>query len=123
MRDVGPDVRRRKNSGAVRKLAETVQGMMDQWTEDEYPHFVETMELIREGAPVQWVKLYLEAVKMGVVRESNITININRQKDRDELQALVRSRISLTDKGTYTPFEEVKSQPLPIPVKKKEEEL
>ena len=42
--------------------------MMDQWTADNFEYFVQTMDLIREGAPVQWVKLYMEAVKMGIVK-------------------------------------------------------
>lgn len=116
--DVGKDVRRRKGTAAVAKLADTVQGMMSQWTEDNFAQFEETMELIKDGAPVQWVKLYMEAVKMGIVKESNININISRQKDRDDLQALVRSRIPISDKGTYVPYEEViprgiEAEPLP----------
>ena len=35
------------------------------------------------------------------------------QQDRENLQALVRSRIPIPNKGTYTPYEEVK-QPLKI---------
>jgi hypothetical protein len=116
--DVGKDVRRRKGTAAVAKLADTVQGMMSQWTEDNFAQFEETMKLIKDGAPVQWVKLYMEAVKMGIVKESNININISRQKDRDDLQALVRSRIPISDKGTYVPYEEVgpisiEAEPLP----------
>lgn len=117
--DVGKDVRRNKGGKAIAKLSDTVQGMMNQWTESNFPMFEETMELIREGAPVQWVKLYMEAVKLGIVKESNINININRQKDREDLQALVRTKISLPDAGTYTPYEEVRPQPLPL---KEEEE-
>jgi hypothetical protein len=110
--DVGNDVRRSRGSRAVAKLADTVQGMMGQWTEDNFSQFEETMKLIKEGAPVQWVKLYMEAVKLGIEKNTNINININRQKDRDDLQALVRSRISLPDSGSYTPYEEVKPQEL-----------
>ena len=117
--DVGKDVRRNRGSRAVAKLSDTVQGMMTNWTEENFSLFSETMELIRENAPVQWAKLYLESVKMGIVKQSEININISRQKDRDDLQALVRSRIPLTDKGTYTPYEEVKPEPLPL---KREEE-
>lgn len=106
MIDIGKPVKR--NSTKIGKLASTVQGMMGQWTEDNFNNFNETMELIREGAPVQWVKLYMEAVKMGIVKESNINININRQQDRENLQALVRTRIQLPDSGTYVPYEEVK---------------
>jgi hypothetical protein len=112
--DVGKDVIRKRGSKAINKLADTVQGMMAQWTEDNFLQFEETMKLIQEGAPVQWVKLYLEAVKLGIEKNTNINININRQKDRDDLQALVRSRISLPDRGTYVPYEEVKQEPLPL---------
>jgi phosphotransferase system HPr-like phosphotransfer protein len=110
--DVGKDVRR--NRGAVVKLADTVQGMMANWTENNFQQFEETMKLIKEGAPVQWVKLYMEAVKLGIEKNTNINININRQKDRDDLQALVRSRVSLPDTGTYVPYEEVTPEPLPL---------
>lgn len=120
--DVGEDVRRRRGSKAVAKLSDTVQGMMASWTEENFPMFNETMELIRENAPVQWAKLYLESVKMGIVKQSEININISRQKDRDDLQALVRSRIPLTDKGSYVPFEEVKPKELePLQIYNKEE--
>lgn len=119
--DVGPDVRgKRGASKAVAKLANTVQGMMDQWTEENFGAFKETMDLIREGAPVQWVKLYMEAVKLGVVKESNINININRQQDREALQGLVRARLTLPDNGNYTPYEEVR--PKELIVEKPEEE-
>ena len=105
--DVGADVRRNRGSKAIAKLSDTVQGMMSQWTEDNFGQFEETMKLIKEGAPVQWVRLYMEAVKLGIEKNTNINININRQKDRDDLQALVRSRISLPNTGTYTPYEEI----------------
>lgn len=127
MIDAGKDVRRR--STALSKLSDTVQGMMAAWTEDNFGYFEQTMELIREGAPVQWVKLYMEAVKMGIIKESNINININRAQDRENLQALVRTRIPSASMVTsptpqrpavmpdaeerqevkYTPFEEVNS--------------
>lgn len=35
--------------------------------------------MIREGVPIQWVKLYMKAVKLGLTKETNINININRQ--------------------------------------------
>ena len=105
-RDAGKDIRR--NNAAAVKLSEDVQGMMCQWTEDNFQNYVETMKLIREGAPVQWVKLYMEAVKMGIVKESNINININRQEDRKALQGLVRARLTLPEQGNYTPYEEVR---------------
>ena len=123
MEDIGKDIRRR-GSKAVAKLADTVQGMMGKWTEDNFSQFEETMKLIKDGAPVQWVKLYLEAVKLGIEKNTNINININRQKDRDDLQALVRSRISLPNSGNYTPYEEIKPkelEPLPMPNKEEEE--
>lgn len=106
--DVGKDVRRQNK--AVAKLADTVQAMMTKWTEDNFSNFQETMELIREGAPVQWVRLYMDAVKMGIIKETNININFNRQKDREGLQALVHARVTprLSDKGEYTPYEEVR---------------
>lgn len=117
--DVGPDVRRRRGGGkAVAKLSDTVQGMMSEWTEDNFGYFQQTMELIRENAPIQWAKLYMDAVKMGIIKESNINININRQQDREELQALVRTRITLPDKGSYTPYEEIKPKEL-VSIKEK----
>lgn len=122
-RDLGPDGRR--GSRAMIKLSETVQGMMGQWTEDNFGQFEETMRLIKEGAPVQWVKLYLEAVKLGIEKNTNINININRQKDRDDLQALVRSRVPLPEKGNYVSYEEVKQQEIEaeqLPASIKQEE-
>lgn len=105
--NVGEDVVKRRGSRAISKLSDTVQGMMGQWTEEQFPNFVETMELIRKNAPVRYVQLYMEAVKMGIVRQTDININISRKKDRDDLQALVRSRIQLPE-GVYVPFEEVR---------------
>ena len=102
--DVGPDVRRNRGNKAVAKLSDTVQGMMNEWTEDNFGYFQQTMELIRENAPIQWAKLYMDAVKMGIIKESNINININRQQDREELQALVRTRITLPDKVVTLPM-------------------
>jgi hypothetical protein len=122
MRDVGNDVK--KNNRTAVKLSETVQGMMAKWTEEQFPMYIETMELIRENAPVQWAKLYQESVKMGITKQTDININISRQRDRDDLQALVRSRIPLPNKGNYTPYEEIKPkelEPLPIPIKEEEE--
>lgn len=121
--DVGKDVTRRRGSRAIAKLSDTVQGMMAKWTEDNFSMFDETMELIRLNAPVQWSKLYLEAVKLGVVKQTDINFTISLQKDRDDLQALVRSRISLPDKGSYVPYEEVNTrEPKPLPLPDKEEE-
>ncbi|MCR5270564.1 MAG: hypothetical protein K6D91_06055 [Prevotella sp.] len=114
MRDTGVSINR--NSKQVAKLSATVQDMMNQWADDQFTYFKQTMELIREGAPVQWVKLYMEAVKMGIIKETNVNININREADRANLQALVRSRVTsvvpeqertpLPDR-VYTPYEEV----------------
>ena len=103
--DVGEDVRRNK-ANVLAKQAE--KGFIEGWLIDNQQNFVETMNLIKDGAPVQYAKLYLEAYKMGLVRETNININFNRQQDREGLQGLVRSRMSLPDKGAYTPYEEVK---------------
>lgn len=109
MTDVGKDVRIRHAKGSVACLGESVSKMMSNWTEDNFPYFEQTMNLIREGAPVQWVKLYMEAVKMGLVKETNINVNINRQQDRESLQALVRTRIPVGIES-YTPYEEVKNK-------------
>lgn len=102
--DVGKDVRRNK---AVMLAKQAEKGFIEGWLMDNQESFIEVMKLIKDGAPVQFAKLYLEAYKMGLVRETNININFNRQQDREGLQALVRSRM-LTDKGAYTPYEEVK---------------
>lgn len=118
--DVGPDVRRRKNVNALAKVAE--KGFLEGWLKDNEQNFMEVMALIKDGSPVKYAELYLKAYQMGLVKEQNINININRQQDRENLQALVRSRIpaSLTDSGTYTPYEEVRAQP--IEVKRREDE-
>lgn len=108
-RDAGLPSRREK-SKLANAMAKTVQDKIANWTEENFPYFEQTMEMVREGAPIQYLKLYMEAVKLGIVKESNINININRQQDRENLQALVRSRIPLPDKGTYTPYEEVKQK-------------
>lgn len=116
-RDSGLPTRKEK-SKLANAMAKTVQDKMMYWTEDNFGYFEQTMDMIREGAPVQWVKLYMEAVKLGIVKESNINININRQQDRENLQALVRSRIPLPESGAYTPYEEVKQKdPIPLPDK------
>lgn len=121
--DVGEDVRRNK-ANTLAKQAE--KGFIEGWLVDNQRNFVETMNLIKDGAPVQYAKLYLEAYKMGLVKETNININFNRQQDREGLQGLVRSRM-LTDKGAYTPYEEVKpAQPVQagfasLPNKKEEQ--
>lgn len=115
MRDAGLPSRAER-SKLANKMAKTVQQMMVNWTEDNFAYFEQTMDMIREGAPVQWVKLYMEAVKLGVIKESNININFNRQEDRDNLQALVRTRIPTAIPASataYTPYEEIK-QPVKI---------
>lgn len=66
----------------------------------------------------------MEAVKLGI--EKNTNININRQKDRDDLQALVRSRITLPDSGSYVPYEKVKpkeieAEAMPLHTRQEEE--
>jgi hypothetical protein len=86
--DVGEDVRRNK-AVALAKQAE--RGFIEGWLIDNQQNFVETMNLIKDGAPVQYARLYLEAYKMGLVKETNININFNRQQDREGLQGLVRS--------------------------------
>ncbi|MBR2291695.1 MAG: hypothetical protein IJ868_05210 [Prevotella sp.] len=117
MRDAGLPSRHERAKSA-KMLAKTVQDRMAQWTDDQFGNFEESMELIREGAPVQWVKLYMEAVKLGIVKESNINITVSRQQDRENLQALVRTRIPAglpQAAPTYTPYVEIKE-----PAKKEE---
>ena len=108
MRDAGLPSRREQAKGAA-KLAKTVQDRMANWTDENFTYFEQTMDLIREGAPVQWVKLYMEAVKLGIVKESNINITVSRQQDRENLQALVRTRIPALPHPApaYTPYEEI----------------
>lgn len=113
--DCGEDVKRGK---AVNLAKQAEKGFIEGWLVDNQQSFIEVMKLIKDGAPVQFAKLYLEAYKMGLVRETNININFNRQQDREGLQGLVRSRM-LTDKGSYTPYEEIRPKEL---VQKKEEE-
>ena len=92
MRDSGLPARTQLAKPA-KALAKSVQDKMSQWTDDNFDNYVEVMEMIRQGAPVQWARLYHEAIKLGLDRTTNINININRQQDRENLQALVRSRI------------------------------
>ena len=108
MRDAGVPSRREK-AKVANALAKTVQDRLNTWTEDNFIYYEQTMEMIREGAPVQWVKLYMEAVKLGLDKTTNINININRQQDRENLQALVRSRIPSLPQAppTYTPYIEI----------------
>ena len=111
MRDSGVPSRAER-SKLAKVMAKTVQDRMMNWTEDNFTYFEQTMDMIREGAPVQWVKLYMEAVKLGLDKSTNINININRQQDRDNLQALVRNRLpSLPQSApSYTPYIEVPQQ-------------
>lgn len=115
MRNVGEQINR-KGTKAVAKLSDTVQGMMSKWTEDNFPIYVEMMELIREKAPLQWLRLYQESVKMGIVKQTDINVTISRQKDREDLQALVRSRIPLPERGEYVPYEEIRSGAEHVPM-------
>jgi hypothetical protein len=121
MIDVGKDIKR--NNKKTVMLAEKIakSDFMNGWLIDNQQNFIETMNLIKEGAPVKWAELYMRAYQLGIVKETNVNININREKDREDLQALVRTKIQLPDTGTYTPYEEVKPQP--IPLKRKEEEF
>ena len=114
MRDVGKDINR--NNARTAALADKVakSDFMNGWLIDNQQNFLETMELIREGAPVKWAELYMRAYQLGVVKEQNINININRQQDREDLQALVRTRIALPEHGNYTSYEEIKPEALRI---------
>ena len=116
MRDAGVPSRQEKSKVANR-MAKSVQEKMAQWTDDNFVYYQQVMDMIREGAPVQWAKLYHEAIKLGIVKDSNINITISRQQDRDNLQALVRTRIPTSlpsSPPVYTPYIE-------IPAKEEEE--
>lgn len=123
MMDLGKDIGRQKKkvTDLANKIAKS--DFMQGWLIDNQQNFIEVMDMIKEGAPVKYAELYLKAYQMGIVKESNINININRQKDREDLQALVRTRVSpmLSDSGAYTPYEEVDKQPLPL--KREEEDI
>lgn len=107
MRDAGPDVNRKGKRNLV-KIAE--RGFMEGWLNENEENFKEVMDLIKDGAPVQYARLYLDAYKMGVSREQNININItNRQEDRERLQAMVHTRIPEA-LPSFTPYEEVKDE-------------
>ena len=116
--DVGKNVIRKSGHKVEQRLADAVAKRMACWTEDNFVYFEQVMDMIREGAPVQWVKLYMQAVSMGLAKETNINISIDRRQDRENLQALVRARLTpqLTTTGEYTPYEEVK-----VPIQEKEE--
>lgn len=110
MIDPGKDIRRNRKGATelANKIAQS--DFMQGWLIDNEENFVETMNLIRDGAPVKWAELYMRAYSLGIVKEQNININFNRQEDRNNLQALVRSRVapSLPNGGEYTPYEEIK---------------
>lgn len=116
--DVGKDIRR---TSANALAAQAQKGFIEGWLLDNQQSFVEVMELIKDGAPVQYAKLYLEAYKMGLVRETNINVNFNRQQDREALQGLVRARLQLPESGVFTPYEEVKLKKVLVGKKKEEE--
>lgn len=106
-RDIGPNVRRT----AFRRLEnEGQREYLERWLLDNRAQFEETMEFIREGAPVQWAKLYKDFIALTTARESTVNVNINRHQDRENLQALVRARINSA--GAFTPYEEVKPKEL-----------
>lgn len=124
MRDVGEDVKR----GRAIKLASAAQkNFLENWCEQNEQNFVDTMKLIQTGAPVKFAELYLKARQMITAKESNINITVSRQQDRENLQALVRTRIptalpqpaptpvaSVEGSTVYTPFIEIpanKEQP------------
>ena len=116
--DAGKDVRpnRQLAQQMAKAMEDNAESLMQRWTVENFPYFEQTMNMIREGAPVQWAKLYLESVKMGLTKNTNININISRQQDREQLQALVRTRISprLTDKGEYVDYREIDQQGRPV---------
>lgn len=106
--DVGKDVRRRKD---LSKLADVAyKDFISGYFSENVDKMYETMDMIRENAPVQWMKLNIELMKLGMGREQNINININRQQDREALQGLVRTRLTLPESGTFTPYEEIKKK-------------
>lgn len=113
--DCGEDVRKRLPKGAANLARVANKGFIEGWLFDNQENFVETMDMIRTGAPVQWARLYIELHKTGISKESNINININRQQDRENLQALIRTRIT-TPLPEYTNYEEVPSEKREIPI-------
>ncbi len=108
MRDAGVPSRREKAKAANELSVAAQKNFLENWCEDNEQNFCAVMDLIKDGAPVQYARLYLEAKKLTMARESNINININRQQDRENLQALVRARMPLPENGSFTPYEEVK---------------
>lgn len=120
MRDIGEDVKR----GRALKLASAAQkNFLENWCEENEQNFVEVMDLIKTGAPVKYAELYLKARQMITAKESNIKITVSRQQDRENLQALVRTRIptalpqsspTTVPAGSpsmeYTPYVEIKKE-------------
>ena len=108
MRDVGPDIGRSRATALARQAGKI--GFLEEWCEQNQENFIEVMNLIKDGAPVKYAELYLKAVQMGIVRETNVNIRVDRQQDYDNLQALVRTRVTptLPTSGAYTPYEEIK---------------
>lgn len=114
MSDVGKDIRRNSANALATKIANS--DFMNGWLIDNQDNFVETMNLVREGAPVKWLELYMKAYSLGIIKETNINVNFNRQEDKQNLQALVRTRVkpSLPDGGEYIPFEEIKPKKIAL---------
>ena len=54
--------------------------------------------------------------------ETNLNININRQQDRENLQALIRTRIN-APLPEYTQYEEVEKKELPVIELREEQEI
>ena len=118
MRDVGPDISR----GRGTRLASAAQKQfLENWLQDNEGNFVEVMDLIKDGAPVKYAELYLKAKQMTMAKETNINVSVSRQQDYDNLQALVRTRVTpgLPQSGSYTPYEEIQQTE---PLKREEEE-
>lgn len=104
--DIGRDPR----SKNVDKLAKVIEReFIDNWLDDNEQNFVEAMNLVKESNPAKFADLYLKAKQMRTARESNVNININRQRDYDDLEALMRSRQpqQLENKPDYTPYIEM----------------
>lgn len=125
MREIGKDIEKRgTKKAAAERLAKAAQkDFLSTWLIDEQDNFTNVMDEIREHAPIQYAKLYLEACKIMQTRETNINFNISRKQDYEELQARVRTRIpssapsglpasSTVPDATavgkeYTPYEEI----------------
>ena len=106
-RDAGPDINKRGCTG----LANAMQkDFLNTWLLNNQENFIEAMDMLKEHNPAKYSELYLKAVQMGLVRETNINLNIGRQQDYDNLQALVNVRVKpkLPNSGAYTPYEEVR---------------